>query len=87
MKAGVVHAKNDIRYDQILFDMPMGERIVVNDRKPSGIDMAVVIDDGHLGCMFVIEALRRLGLQQEIFVVELFHDSLYFKLIFYVLFQ
>ena len=30
-----------IRYDVILFDMPMGERIVVNDRKPSGLDMAV----------------------------------------------
>ena len=30
-----------IRYDVILFDMPMGERIVVNDRTPSGLDMAV----------------------------------------------
>ena len=29
-----------IRYDQILFNMPLGERIVVNDRKPSGLDMA-----------------------------------------------
>lgn len=36
--------ENDIRYDQILFDMPMGERIVVNDRKPSGIDMAVAVN-------------------------------------------
>lgn len=36
--------KNGIRYDQILFQMPMGERIVVNDRKPSGIDMAVAIN-------------------------------------------
>ena len=35
---------NGIRYDVILFDMPMGERIVVNDRKPSGIDMAVAIN-------------------------------------------
>ena len=33
-----------IRYDEILFDMPMGERIVVNDRKPSGIDMAVALN-------------------------------------------
>lgn len=32
---------HEIRYDMILFDMPMGERIVVNDRKPSGLDMAV----------------------------------------------
>lgn len=33
-----------IRYDAILFDMPMGERIVVNDRKPSGIEMAVALN-------------------------------------------
>ena len=36
--------ENGIRYDEILFNMPMGERIVVNDRKPSGIDMAVAIN-------------------------------------------
>lgn len=36
--------KHGIRYDEILFNMPMGERIVVNDRKPSGIDMAVAIN-------------------------------------------
>ncbi len=34
----------EIRYNEILFNMPMGERIVVNDRKPSGIDMAVAIN-------------------------------------------
>lgn len=33
-----------IRYNEIIFNMPMGERIVVNDRKPSGIDMAVAIN-------------------------------------------
>ena len=33
-----------IRYDQILFNIPMGERIVVNDRKPSGIDMAFAVN-------------------------------------------
>lgn len=36
--------ENDIRYNEILFNMPMGERIVVNDRKPSGIEMAVAIN-------------------------------------------
>ena len=36
--------ENGIRYDEILFNMPIGERIVVNDRKPSGIDMAVAIN-------------------------------------------
>lgn len=33
-----------IRYDGIYFDVPMGERIVVNDRKPSGLDMAVALN-------------------------------------------
>ena len=37
-------AENEIRYDEILFNMPMGERIVVNDRKPSGIDMAIAMN-------------------------------------------
>lgn len=35
---------NGIRYDEILFNMPYGERIIVNDRKPSGIDMSVAIN-------------------------------------------
>lgn len=35
---------NHIRYDGIIFGMPMGERIVVNDRKPSGLDMAVAVN-------------------------------------------
>lgn len=35
---------NGIRYDAILFDMPMGERIVVNDRKPSGLETAVALN-------------------------------------------
>lgn len=33
-----------IRYDEILFNMPMGERILVNDRKPSGLDMSVAMN-------------------------------------------
>lgn len=36
--------KNHMRYDNILFDIPLGERIVINDRKPSGIDMAVALN-------------------------------------------
>ena len=36
--------QNRIRYDKILFNMPMGERIVINDRKPSGIDMAIAVN-------------------------------------------
>lgn len=37
-------AKNNIRYDFLLTDMPMGERILVNDRKPSGLDMSFAIN-------------------------------------------
>ena len=37
-------AENAIRYDKIIFEMPMGERIVVNDRKPSGLDMSVAMN-------------------------------------------
>lgn len=36
--------ESGIRYDEILFEMPMGERIIVNDRKPSGIDMSIAIN-------------------------------------------
>lgn len=36
--------ENQIRFDEILFCMPMGERIIVNDRKPSGLDMAAAIN-------------------------------------------
>ena len=45
-KADTVHflEQNAVRYDEILFNMPMGERIVVNDRKPSGIEMAIAIN-------------------------------------------
>lgn len=33
-----------IHYDEILFNMPFGERIVVNDRKPSGLETAVAFN-------------------------------------------
>ena len=36
--------KKRIRYDEILFNMPFGERILINDRKPSGLDMAYAIN-------------------------------------------
>lgn len=37
-------AEHQIRYNQILFNMPMGERIIVNDRKPSGLDMSIAMN-------------------------------------------
>lgn len=36
-------AENNIRYNQILFEMPMGERILINDDKPSGLRCAYAI--------------------------------------------
>ena len=37
-------AKNKLRYNDIMFNIPMGERIIINDRKPSGLDMAVALN-------------------------------------------
>lgn len=36
--------ENEIRYDHIIFEAPYGERIVVNDRKPSGLNMSVAVN-------------------------------------------
>ena len=36
--------ENNLRYDYLLTDMPMGERILINDRKPSGLDMAFSVN-------------------------------------------
>lgn len=33
-------AEHGVRYDLILYGMPMGERILVNDAKPSGLQTA-----------------------------------------------
>ena len=39
-----------------------------------GNQVAVVVDDRHFGCMIVVKTLCSRSLQQEIVVVELFHD-------------
>lgn len=36
-------AENNIRYDFLLTDMPMGERILINDDKPSGLCCAYAV--------------------------------------------
>lgn len=36
--------ENQIRYDFIIFEAPFGERILVNDKKPSGLKMAIAIN-------------------------------------------
>jgi hypothetical protein len=37
-------AESRIRYDHIIFGAPYGERIVVNDAKPSGLTTAVALN-------------------------------------------
>lgn len=51
--------ENDIRYNQILFEMPMGERILVNDDKPSG-----------LRCAYAITPKRNQGLENLDIVID-----------------
>lgn len=36
--------ESGVRYDYIIFGLPYGERILINDRKPSGLNMAFAID-------------------------------------------
>lgn len=35
--------KNGVRYSHIIFNAPLGERILINDNKPSGLCMAYAI--------------------------------------------
>lgn len=37
-------AEHDVRYNHIIFNAPYGERILVNDRKPSGLKMAIAVN-------------------------------------------
>lgn len=37
-------AKHDVRYNEILFGIPQGERILLNDDKPSGLCCAYTIN-------------------------------------------
>lgn len=36
--------ENHIHYDHIIWNAPYGERIVVNDRKPSGLGTAIAVN-------------------------------------------
>ena len=35
---------NQIRFDQIIFGLPIGERIIINDCKPSGLETAIAVN-------------------------------------------
>ncbi|MCR4717857.1 MAG: HAD family acid phosphatase [Lachnospiraceae bacterium] len=50
--------ENNIRYDNIIYNAPYGERIVVNDAKPSGLETALAINtirDEFMKDEFVID--------------------------------
>lgn len=51
--------QNEIRYNEILFEMPMGERILINDNKPSG-----------LRCAYAITPNRNQGLENLDIVID-----------------
>jgi len=36
--------RNGLRYDAILYGAPYGERILINDRKPSGLTTAIAVN-------------------------------------------
>ena len=36
-------AENGVRYEHIIFGVPYGERILMNDRKPSGLQMGIAL--------------------------------------------
>ena len=36
--------ENGIRYDAILYGMPYGERILINDKKPTGLSTSIAVN-------------------------------------------
>lgn len=37
-------SENNIRYNYIIFGLPYGERVIVNDKKPSGLKVSLAVD-------------------------------------------
>lgn len=51
-------AENHIRYDYIIYNAPYGERILVNDKKPSGLPTALAFNtsrDSFLDVIFEVD--------------------------------
>ena len=36
--------EHEIRFEHLICEMPYGERILINDRKPSGLKMTVAVN-------------------------------------------
>jgi ribonucleotide monophosphatase NagD (HAD superfamily) len=50
--------KNKVRFDHIIFQAPYGERILINDDKPSGLSMAKCLPvrrDGEISYHIVLD--------------------------------
>nr|WP_255558684.1 hypothetical protein [Polynucleobacter sp. AP-Kaivos-20-H2] len=44
--------KMGIRYDKAIFNLPKGERILINDRKPAGLKTAIAVNlERNLGIL------------------------------------
>jgi len=51
-------ADSGVHYDHIIYNAPYGERILINDRKPSGLPMSVAINtdrDKACGIRFEVD--------------------------------
>ena len=44
-----------IRYDHIIFNAPYGERIIVNDKKSSGLRMVAVNTERNQACKYIFQ--------------------------------
>ena len=45
---------NEIRYDCIIFNAPYGERIIINDNKPSGLKMGYSVSLNRDECLNIL---------------------------------
>lgn len=51
-------SENGVRYDHIIYNVPFGERILMNDRKPSGLGTCIALEgerDGFQKRVIVID--------------------------------
>jgi hypothetical protein len=48
-----------LRFDHVIFGLPTGERVLINDKKPKGLETAIAVnierDIGLIGCQIVID--------------------------------
>lgn len=50
--------EHHVRFDEIIYNAPYGERILINDRKPSGLETAIAINterDRFINARFIVD--------------------------------